>query len=79
MKGKSVVDAYKASGSMKMESSQKMTPMNGSTSVPKFKENESGKKAKSNSDAGSKSGYGATSVPGERHNCGKSSMTSGKN
>lgn len=79
MKGKSVVDSYKG-GSMKggCESSQKMTPMNGSTTVPKFGMNESGKKAKMHSDGGMKSGKGATSVPGKRYNCGHSTMTSKK-
>lgn len=43
---------------------------NGKAGMPmKFGENESGKAAKMNADAGKKKGYGATSVKGMRQNC----------
>ena len=43
--------------------------------APVFKANNMD--AKSNSNVSGKSGYGATSVSGARHNCGKNTMTSG--
>lgn len=45
--------------------------------VTKFGMNESGHKAKKNSMVTGKSGYGPTTVAGDRHNCGKNTMTSG--
>lgn len=51
----------------------KMTPQDGTTKVPKFGTN-GNTMAKKHSMISGKSGYGATSVKGSRHNCGKSSM-----
>lgn len=52
-----------------MNSSQKMTPMNGPTTVPTFGMN-GNETAMKNANAGTKTGYGATTVEGKRHNCG---------